>query len=165
MNIIRRANTLHLRRRVPLRYRSVESREFVSVSLKTENRAEAVTKAAAAWERLLAGWEAMLSGDTSQAEAFQEAARNLCAARGFRYLPPAEVAKLPLDQIIARAETIRVADGKPNRLDTAAVLGSAPPPITVPAGKAQTRSAAGKTRARKQWRTSSRSWATSLSPK
>lgn len=131
MNIIRRANTLHMRRRVPLRYRSVEPREFVSVSLKTEDRTEASSKARAAWDRLCAGWEAMLVGDTAQAEAFYEAARNLCAARGLKYLAPAKVAELPIGEIIARVETIRVQDGKPNRLDAAAVLGSAPPPITV----------------------------------
>ena len=133
VNLVQRGKTLHLRRRVPMRYSSVERREYVSISLKTDSEAEARRKAGAAWDQMIAAWEARLAGDTAHAEAFYDSARNLCAARGFQYLPAAKVAELPLDDILARAREIRLsANGRPNMLDAAAFLGGAETPkITV----------------------------------
>ena len=41
----------------------------------------------------LAEWEAMLAGDTGTARAHYLAARQLAEARGFRYVPVAELAR------------------------------------------------------------------------
>ena len=95
MSIVRRGSTFHLRKRVPLRYRRVEPRETVWISLHTDSESVAKSKAPVAWEHLVEGWEARLAGDTGDAERRFEAARELAAARGFRYLPAAQIASLP----------------------------------------------------------------------
>ncbi|WP_444460562.1 DUF6538 domain-containing protein [Rhodobacter capsulatus] len=50
--------TLHLYRRVPKRYASVEPRKFVWISLHTDSPSVAKTKEAATWEQMVAAWEA-----------------------------------------------------------------------------------------------------------
>lgn len=126
-----KAGTLHLRRRVPRRYRRVEERKFVWISLKTDSEAEARRKVAQAWEGFLAAWEARLAGDTSDAEAKYEAARDLAQARGFRFLPPHRVAVLPVEEIVERVEAVRRPGGY-DRMEAAAILGGAArPEITV----------------------------------
>jgi hypothetical protein len=90
-------------------------------------------KASAAWCETLAGWEAKLRGETDDAERRLEAARDLAQARGFRYLPVAQVAQLPLPDLLARVEAIRVdRRGRADLHDGEAVLGAVPQPkITV----------------------------------
>lgn len=125
------AQILHLRRRVPRRYRSVEARDHVWVSLKTDSEAEARRKLSQAWEGFLAAWEARLNGDTTDAEAKYLAARDLCQARGFRFIAPDRVAKLPIEEVVARVEATRRSGGF-DRKEAGAVLGlAARPEITV----------------------------------
>ena len=76
---------LSLIKRVPTRYEAVEPRKLVWVSLHTDSMSVATGKACLAWENMIAGSEAKLAGDTSDAEARFEAARELAAVRGFRY--------------------------------------------------------------------------------
>ncbi|WP_371870132.1 DUF6538 domain-containing protein, partial [Gemmobacter megaterium] len=45
MSILRRNQTFHLRRRVPRRYRDVEQREMILISLHTDSESVAKTKA------------------------------------------------------------------------------------------------------------------------
>ena len=47
-------STLHLYKRVPKRYASVEPRTFVWVSLKTDSASAAKMKGDAVWEQLIA---------------------------------------------------------------------------------------------------------------
>lgn len=88
---------LHLYRRVPKRFASVEPRKMVWISLHTDSLSTAEVKAAAVWDQFIAGLEAKLAGDTNDAEARFAAAHDLAAARGFRYLRADKVAQLPLD--------------------------------------------------------------------
>lgn len=133
MKIHARNGVLYLRRHVPLRYADVEPRREVWVSLGTDSPAEARDKAARVWAQMVAAWEAKRAGDTSDAEARFEAARDLAKARGFRYLPVERVARLPVDEIIQRVEAIgRKRDGRLDMLEAAAFLGGAQQPaITV----------------------------------
>jgi integrase len=132
MSIVRRGSTYHLRKRVPLRYRRVEPRETVWISLHTDSESVAKSKAPVAWEHLVEGWEARLAGDTSDAERRFEAARELAAARGFRYLPAAQVASLPREDLLERIEAVPLRNGQPDRKEAAALLGGArEPKITV----------------------------------
>lgn len=127
-----KGKTLHMRRRVPVRYKRVEPRDYVWISLKTDSEAEARRKSLGAWEGMLAAWEARLAGDTADAEAKYEAARDLAQARGFRFLPPARVAELPLDELVARMEAVRRPDGKTDKIEANAILGwAARPEISV----------------------------------
>ena len=100
MKITLRGSQLYLYKRVPKRYEAVESRQFVWVSLHTDSQAVAALKAATAWELMVEGWEAKLAGDTTDAEARFQAARDLAAVRGFRYLNAASVAKLPRGELL-----------------------------------------------------------------
>lgn len=122
---------LHLTRRVPKRYASVELRKIISISLHTDSNSSAEVKAAAAWEQLVAGWEAKLAGDTTDAEQRFEAARNLAEARGFRYMRADEVARLPLEDLHARFAAVpgfRTNPKKPDLHEAKALLGGVAEP-------------------------------------
>lgn len=72
MSIAKRGRLYHLRRRVPRRYRSIEPRETVWISLHTDSETIARSKADQAWSQMIEAWEARY-----------EAARDLARARGF----------------------------------------------------------------------------------
>ena len=123
---------LSLYRRVPKRYEAVEPRKFVWVSLHTDSQSVAASKASVAWDLMIEGWEARLAGDSSDAETRFEAARELAAVRGFRYLNASTVAKLPLEEILQSVETVPGTAAKSDLIEASAVLGGAmEPPITV----------------------------------
>ncbi|PPE81504.1 integrase [Kaistia algarum] len=129
---IRRGATFHLRKRVPKRYAAIEPRSTVWISLHTDSETVARSKAPIAWQHLVDGWEARLAGDSADAEERFAAARDLASARGFRYLRASEVARLPLEERLARIEAIPVLGDKPDAPTAAAVLGGVDEPgITV----------------------------------
>lgn len=81
---------------------------------------------------MIEAWEAKLAGDTSDAESRFAAARDLAAARGFRYLKAGDVARLPTEELLDRVESVSVRKGAPDPIEARAFLGGAPePPITV----------------------------------
>lgn len=83
MSLKKIGKTLHLRRRVPKRFATIEPRELVSQSRHTDSEQLAKLKADAAWAELIEGWEARLAGDTDDAERRFEAALELAERRGF----------------------------------------------------------------------------------
>lgn len=115
-------------RRTPKRYHSVEHRKQIWLSLNTDSLKTAEKKAQGAWEQMLRGWEAKLAGDTKEAEARYDAAREIAKAHGFGYLPIDRVAQLPLEQIMDRVEAVHDKSGKPNLIDASALLGTVPKP-------------------------------------
>lgn len=132
MSITKRGNTFHLRKRVPKRYQPVEDRMDIWISLHTDSESIAKQKASIAWQHLVEGWEARLAGDTADAERRFDAAKELAAVRGHRYLPAARVAELPREDLLARVEAAKGRDGKPDAREAAAILGGvAEPKITV----------------------------------
>ncbi|MFC3182441.1 tyrosine-type recombinase/integrase [Cypionkella sinensis] len=132
MKFIRRESTLHIRKRVPRRYVSVEEREYVWISLHTDSEQVAMRKAPAIWDHMIEAWEAKLAGADADADAQLAAAKNLAAMRGYRYLQAAEVAKLPLDEVLARVEGVVTPSGKIDRQEADALLGGAvSPKLTV----------------------------------
>jgi hypothetical protein len=132
VTVVKRASTCHLRKRVPLRYRRVEPRETVWISLHTDSESVARAKAPVAWQAMLDGWEARMAGDTSDAERRFEAARELAAVRGFRSMAIGQVAALPRDALLDRIEAIPERKGQPDRREAVAILGGVPEPkITV----------------------------------
>ena len=127
-----RHGTLHLVRRVPRRYASVEPRGMVWLSLHTDSMTEAERKAQGAWDALLRTWEARLRGDTAEASKRYEAALDIARAYGFTYLPAAKVAEPPLEKIIARVDAAHDKRGRPNMAAARALLGAVEKPqITV----------------------------------
>ena len=123
MKLMRRNQILHIRKRVPRRYRSVEEREFFWVSLHTDSEAVARLKAPIIWAEMIEAWEAKLAGDTSDADGRITAAKNLAAKRGYRYLPVASVAQLPMTELLDRAERIVTPSGKVDLIEADALLG------------------------------------------
>lgn len=132
MNVLKRGETYYLMRRVPRRYARVEPRGTVWVSLHTDSQDIARQKAPHAWQHLIEGWEARLAGDRGDAERRFDAAKELAAIRGFRYLDAERVATLPQDEVLERVEAVVDRNDKPDKLEAAAVLGGVEvPDITV----------------------------------
>ncbi|MGR3514353.1 MAG: DUF6538 domain-containing protein [Paracoccaceae bacterium] len=127
MSIINRNGTFHLVKKVPVRFRAVEERKQVWLSLKTDSRVEADEKAPTVWATQIAAWEAMLDGDTSAAEERHEAARRLAQAKGYRFISVDQVARLPLPDVIDRIDQV-YHRGKLDPLMAEAILGLAKKP-------------------------------------
>lgn len=126
--IILRENTWHIRKRVPVRYSAVEPRTIVHISLHTDSRALAQSKAADVWREMLEAWEAKLVGQDKAAEDRMAAARNLAQRRGYRYLSAPDVAQLPIADLLTRIESTVDGAGRfdPREADAALGLASAP---------------------------------------
>lgn len=103
MKFVNRNGHLHFRRRVPRRFADIEPREYVWISLHTDLEEVARRKAPVVWQEMLEAWEAKLHGDTEDYDQRLAAARHLAGIRGFRYLPAAQVARLPDQEFYARA--------------------------------------------------------------
>lgn len=132
MNLVRRQNILYLRKRVPRRYQPVEDRDFIWISLATDSETVAQQKAPTVWADMIDAWEAKLEGRSDDAEKRLAAAKNLAKKRGYRYMPATEVAKLPLEELLTRVESVVTAKGKIDIQEAEAVLGVAEiPSITV----------------------------------
>lgn len=128
-----RGSIYYLYRRVPTRYSQIDKRRFVEQSLHTDSETVAMSKAIVVWSQLVSGWEAMLAGNTSDAEARFDAARELANTRGFQYLPAQAVAGLPYGEFMKRLDVaLGGTQKKTDALLAEAVLGGATePPITV----------------------------------
>ncbi|WP_011581237.1 MULTISPECIES: tyrosine-type recombinase/integrase [Chelativorans] len=128
MKLVRRHRTFHIVRRVPKRYQPVEPRKQVWISLHTDSETVAQQKAPSAWQLMLDGWEARLAGATDDAERQFEAARELAAVRGYRYLSADKVAKLPREELLERVEAVTKLSGDAAQIEARAVLGGAREP-------------------------------------
>lgn len=128
MSIIERGNTYYLRRRVPRRYQSVETRNTVWISLHTDSESLAGTKAGKLWEQLTESWEARLAGANAEAEERFAAAHEIARVRGFRYLDADAVSRLPVEDILERVEAVPDIKGPPDEAEATALLGTVPKP-------------------------------------
>ncbi len=122
------SDTYHLRKRVPARFKDIEPRKHVGISLHTDSLEQAQQKASTAWQQLLAGWEARLAGDTDDAEKRFIAAKQLAQARNFRFLPSDQIASLPSSDLTERIDFASVVNDKIDTIEASAILGGANPP-------------------------------------
>ncbi|WP_417244560.1 DUF6538 domain-containing protein [Celeribacter sp.] len=123
-----RGTMWYLKRRVPKRYASVEPRSVVWASLKTDSYSVALQKSAGVWLSYIEGWEALLAGrDGNAAEKFR-AAQQLATVRGFQFLSIDQVEQAPLEDVLRRIEASRGADGAPDEVVAAALLGAVEEP-------------------------------------
>ena len=130
MTIIRRGDTFHLRKRVPLRFASVEERPIIGVSLRTDSESAARRKAEEVWAHLIEGWESALRGEGGNARARYDAAKDIAARRGFSFMAAPAVADLPISELVARLQAVPLkADGVPNQRVADAVLGGVEKPV------------------------------------
>lgn len=115
-----------MRRRVPLRFREVEPRIHISISLHTDSEKTAKEKAAVVWAEMIDAWEAKLDGASDEAATRLAAAKRLAQRRGRTYYPVDQVAKLPLDDLLARIEAVVNKRGEIDLAEAEALLGGVP---------------------------------------
>lgn len=102
---IRRGNTYSTRMRVPARFKSVEPRDEVWISLGTADLEQARIAEVKLRAAQLAEWEERAgTGDTPE-ERYQRLAA-IAAAKGFGYMPAADLAKHTLDELLARVKAL-----------------------------------------------------------
>jgi hypothetical protein len=119
---------IELRRRVPVRYASVEDRKFIWVSLGTDSASEGKIKADAVWQQNVEAWEALLAGNSGMAEKRFDAARQIAQSRGFKFLPAEKVQVAPVEDLLRRIEAIPTRKGKPDVTVARALLGTVADP-------------------------------------
>lgn len=131
MSVCKRSNTYHLRRRVPARYREIEPRSTIWVSLRTDSKSVAYRKADDAWNQMIEAWEAKLAGLSEQALERYEAAKELADIRGFQYMDMNSITQLPLEKIVNRIEAAELPakQGVLGKMDATALLGAAEKPV------------------------------------
>jgi len=121
----------YFRKWVPKRYRTVDPRQSVVICLHTTDELEAAKKAVAVEKEVQANWDALLAGRSNDATFAWKSAQKLAAAKGFSYLPAADIAKGPLHDIIDRLESLPAFNNSTPQTDAPkiqAVLGSHPVP-------------------------------------
>lgn len=123
-----RGDTYYLRKRVPIRYAPVEPKELVHISLATDSLEVARRKATEVWAQMIEAWEAKLDGHDGDGDARMKAARNLAQRRGYRYLDAPDVARLSLEEILQRIESVVDKRGRLDMKEAEAALGLAPAP-------------------------------------
>jgi len=128
MAILMRNTTLYLRRAVPKRYRGIEPRAEVWLSLRTDSPKLAGDRAVTVWIDMLARWDAIMAGDTSEAEGKYLAALDVAKTHGFRFMPTAAIAALPVGKILDRVEVANARTGEIDPKLIPGILGTAKKP-------------------------------------
>lgn len=122
-NIKLRGKTYSLRWRVPAQYRGVEKRERVWVSLKTGDASEAKMRVPAAKADLIDAWERALGRKDEETIAGRFSRLvELAKCLGHRHKTIAEIADGPVEDLVARIETLANLP-QPSPDTMAAVLG------------------------------------------
>ena len=106
MTLQLRNRTYHLRKRVPQRFKAIEQRNEITVSLRTDSETIARQKASLTWDNMIDAWEARLRGESEIAETRFQAARDIADTRGFSFLPASQVAELPIEKLLDRIEQV-----------------------------------------------------------
>lgn len=133
MGIFRRGKWWHLRKRVPRRFEHLDARRPVVIALKTDSEIEARARAVEVQRALVAYWlalEASQSGGATagHAAADHAAAVELARRRGVLYRPAEELARAPLEELVARLERLLQSGEILSAPVVAAELGGAPAP-------------------------------------
>lgn len=127
--VILRNNVYSLSKRVPARYKSIDTREKYVLSLGTDSRTEAMRKGALMLDQMMKAWEARLAGNSPDADIRWQAALDIAKAYQVDYQPLRKVIELPRAEVVARLAAIPdTADGEPDMVVAAAVLGTAKEP-------------------------------------
>jgi integrase len=128
MSILLRGQTYYLRKRVPRRFKPVEDRDHILISLHTDSKLAAETKAKNVWNDMIDAWEASMDGEAAEAKDKMAAARELAAKRGFRFMSAREVSQLPYEALMHRIESVGMGrNHRPKEIEAAAILGGGRP--------------------------------------
>lgn len=123
-----RGGHYYLRKRVPTRYQPVDDRKRINICLYTDSKHIAERKAGEIWSQMIDAWEAKLDGHGMEGDERFEAARKLAHKRGYRFLDVERVARLPVDELLARVESTVNRNGSIDKQDADAALGLPKPP-------------------------------------
>lgn len=113
----------YLRKRVPGRYHSIETRRIINICLFADSLSLAKTKAETVWREIVEAWETKLAGLDTEGEARLSAARELAHRRGMHYLAAPQVAQLPIRELMDRILKVQTPQGKIDLQEADAVLG------------------------------------------
>lgn len=131
-SLMQRGGIWHLRRRVPERFKKLEPRKTICLTLRTDDREVAAQRAVQFWDEQLAEWEVGVAVGKRDSTDQVPKARALAERRGYRFLEPYKIARLTIPEIVERVEEAHDKLGRPIPALVAALLGSAqPPPLTV----------------------------------
>ncbi len=122
-HLVLRNGNWSLRRRVPVVFADVETRREIWVSLHTDSRNVARTKAQQVWQELVAHWQALLDGKSEDAQVRYLAATRIAEQKGFLYSSIEDLLKGPTQEILERLDAISAPDGVPNMAEASALLG------------------------------------------
>ena len=114
--ISKKGSVWWMQKRVPVRYKDVESRKVVWIKLATDSKRRAERKAPRVWDNMIKSWDALLAGDVRAAEVHFNAARDKAREMGLEYLTPGSIAELPLPEIMQRVQMAK--EGEEPRDDT-----------------------------------------------
>lgn len=128
MQVFQRGRNFSMRKRVPKRYRTIEPRADVVVSLHTDSLTAARMKAEAVWAEMVEGWEARLAMSGGDATARFESAREIAQRRGFAYVPLAKLPEVDQEEFQRRVEAIGGTEFDPDPVEAEALLGAVEPP-------------------------------------
>ena len=125
--LTKRGSTYYVVKHVPARFADIEMRKQVWISLRTDSEAEARKRSVDAVRSLEAEWVAKaICKEPTPAR--YDALSALAAARGFSYMPAANLAEAPVDEITRRALSLRDSEDAAEEAVVAAVLGGDPTP-------------------------------------
>ncbi len=99
--IKKRGHHFHFIRRVPQEIRTIDGREFIQISLKTDSPSLAKQRASILNQHINAYWEGLII-DPSNKEARYKQAVNLARLHGFGYKNAQDIAQEPVAQIVER---------------------------------------------------------------
>ncbi|MFC6389906.1 integrase [Methylorubrum zatmanii] len=128
-----RQGVWHYARRVPAAFAEVDPRGVIRQSTKIRvvddpRKVRARRAAQKINEELETFWRASLGGQKADAQARYDQARIMARRMGFEYLGAAEVARLPMDEILRRVEALAEPGKTDDRVAEGAVLGGVAPP-------------------------------------
>lgn len=111
--LLQRGSTWHLRMRVPTKYRSVEKRSEIHLSLKTDSERRARELLPAVEAQIISDLDALieLQPGARDRSASLAAANRIATSRGFSYRPVTALAEGPIEEILDRFAAMPATDG------------------------------------------------------
>lgn len=128
MTILKRGGVYYLKKKVPVRFRDVESRTQVWISLSTDSKVDAEAKVPNVWAGMIEGWQAEVAGNSELAEERFAAAKRLAERMGHTWMPSGDVADLPLQDLLKRVEESAGPKGGASKAKGNALLGGVEKP-------------------------------------
>lgn len=115
-------------RRVPKRYRSVDSRTFVSTALHTKDDSEAFAKATDIEKIQDLAWESALAGKIDDKERLFRELTEIAEMRGYTYLQASKLSETKLSTLLQRTDEISKQSEHSKDIVADALLGAADAP-------------------------------------